>query len=393
MGAVRDGAALLAGLVVCGRCGHRMSVHYDGDSGGYTYECAMLWNSYGQPRCQHVSGPCLDRFVSQQVLWALEPAALELSLAATERLQQERDELERLWQQRLERAGYAVERAARQYHLVEPEHRLVARSLEREWEAKLAARQRLEEEYHRFLRQQPRVLSSEERAAIRQLAADIPSLWDAPTTMAADRKEIIRQVVERVVIAVQGTSERVRVSIHWLGGGQTDGEAIRPVARVSDLSYYAELCERVRALDSQGLSAKGIVARLAEEGYHPAREGERFGVQVINELEQRLGLRPKHRRIPDRAGLGPNEWWLGEVAQRLGMPRSSLGNWLRTDKIRARREEQSGRWILWADEAELERLRLLRERSIPDELRQRWTREPTPDERGRETESSGGEQR
>jgi DNA invertase Pin-like site-specific DNA recombinase len=390
MGAVRDGAALLAGLVVCGRCGHRMIVHYDGGSGGYTYECVLLRNSYGQARCQHLSGLCLDDFVSQQVLRALEPAALELSLAATERLQQERDDLEHLWQQRLERGSYEVERAARQYHLVEPENRLVARTLEREWEVKLAARQQLEEEYHRFVRQQPRVLSSEERAAIRQLAADIPSLWEASTTTAADRKEIIRQVVERVVVDVQGKSERVRVSIHWVGGGQTEGEAIRPVARVSDLSYYPELCERVRALTSQGLSAKVIAARLAEEGYHPAREGEHFGVQVINELEQRLGLRPKRRRTQDRAGLGPNEWWLGEIAQRLGMPRGSLGNWLTTGKLRVRREEQSGRWIVWADEAELERLRLLRERSTPDELRQRWTSEPTPGEPGQLTEASGG---
>jgi hypothetical protein len=100
------------------------------------------------------------------VLAALEPAALELSLTATERLEQERAELDRLWQQRRERATYEVERAARQYHAVEPEHRLVARTLERAWEEKLVAQQRLEEEYHRFLQQQSRWLSETEREAI-----------------------------------------------------------------------------------------------------------------------------------------------------------------------------------------------------------------------------------
>jgi hypothetical protein len=97
MGAVREGPALLAGLVVCARCGSRLGVHYD-DGGAHlhTYECVLRWNSYGEPKCQHLAGPCLDTFVSQQVLAALEPAALELSLTATERLEQERAELDHL---------------------------------------------------------------------------------------------------------------------------------------------------------------------------------------------------------------------------------------------------------------------------------------------------------
>ena len=151
------------------------------------------WTHYGDPRCQHLAGPCLDTFVSQQVLAALEPAALELSLTATERLEQERAELDLLWHQRRERAAYEVERAARQYHAVEPEHRLVARTLERAWEENLAAQQQLEEEYHRFLQQKPRLLSEAEREAIRRLATDVPALWAAPTTTDADRKEIIRK--------------------------------------------------------------------------------------------------------------------------------------------------------------------------------------------------------
>ena len=223
-GAVRGGPALLAGLVVCARCGTRLGVNYDdGKARLHTYECVLQHNCYGEPRCQHVAGPCLDVFVSQQVLAALEPAALDLSLTATEHLEHERAELDHLWQQRRERAAYEVERAARQYHAVEPEHRLVARTLERAWEEQLAAQQQLEEDYHRFVQQQPRVLSEAERAAIRRLATDIPALWAAPTTTAVDRKELIRQVVERVVVDVQGRSEQVHVRIDWIGAGATEG--------------------------------------------------------------------------------------------------------------------------------------------------------------------------
>ena len=228
LGAVRHGAALLAGLVVCARCGVRLGVHYQQSHGRpipFTYDCAHRRNHYGEALCQHVAGPRLDDFVTQHVLAALEPAALELSLAAAEQVEQERATLTQLWEQRRERAAYETERAARQYQAVEPENRLVARTLERAWEEKLQAQQALEEEYHRFLQQQPRVLTSEERAAIRRFAADIPALWDAPTTTAADRKEIIRQVVERVDVEAQGTSEQVRVRITWAGGRPDGGRA------------------------------------------------------------------------------------------------------------------------------------------------------------------------
>lgn len=248
MGAVRDGPALLAGLVVCAHCRARLNVHYAQSRqrpAPHTYECTRLRGNYGGPLCQHVPGPCLDTFVGEQVLAALEPAALELSLAAAEQVEQERATLLAHWQRRRERAAYEAERAARQYHAVEPENRLVARSLERAWEEKLKVQQQLEEEYHRFLQQQPRGLSDAERTAIRHLAADIPALWQAATTTAADRKELVRQVVERVVVAVQGASEQVPVRIHWVGGGQTEGR--RPHTAHCAFCRPQRLCRPLRA--------------------------------------------------------------------------------------------------------------------------------------------------
>jgi hypothetical protein len=184
------------------------------------------------------------------VLAALAPAALELSLEAARNVEREREDLARLWEQRLERverAAYEADRTGRQYRLCEPENRLVARQLEREWEEKLSTQQKLEEEYHRFMRNQPRVLSQEEREAIRLLAENIPGLWLAPTTTDADRKEIIRQVIERVVVDTQGDSERVRVTIEWAGGVRSDEDFIRPVARLDQLSYYPHRC-RIRPM-------------------------------------------------------------------------------------------------------------------------------------------------
>jgi hypothetical protein len=149
---------------------------------------------YGGDYCQYLPGEPIETFVTQGVLKALEPAALTLSLEATARLEHERQELDRLWQQRLERAAYESERAARHYRLVEPEHRLVARQLAKDWEDKLTAQRQLHEDYQRFLHTQSQALSHAQREAIKQLAQNIPALWQAPTTTVADRKEMIRQM-------------------------------------------------------------------------------------------------------------------------------------------------------------------------------------------------------
>ncbi len=377
MGAARAGAALLAGLVVCARCGCRLTVHYDGDGHLHTYECVERWTHYGEPRCQHLAGPCLDAFVGQQVLAALEPAALELSLTATERVEQERAELDRLWQQRRERAAYEVERAARQYHAVEPEHRLVARTLEHAWEEKLAAQQQLEEEYHRFVQHKPRLLSEAEREAIRRLATDIPALWAAPTTTAADRKEIIRQVVERVIVDVQGSSERVKVHIEWIGGGHTEGVVIRPVGKLSELSTYPQICHQVQTLTEAGWAATAIAQALNDAGFRSRRPNIGFCAQTITQLQRQLGVRAPRPRVRQRDGLSPDEWWPTELARTLLIPRESLYHWIRQGLVGARQlDEPLHRWVVWADEAEQERLRQYHRRAIGNDFRHRWTDAP-----------------
>ena len=218
-GAPRDGRSLLQGLVVCGYCGARMTVNYHGSDKRYSYVCARRNTVYGGSACQCISGVPLDGFAAEKVLQALKPAALELSLEAAKNIESERSELDGLWQKRMERATYEAERAGRHYRLLEPENRLVARQLAKDWEQKLAEEQGLKEEYQRFLVDKPRLLSASERESIRRLASDIPELWSAESTTNTERKEIVRQVIEQVVVKVEGDSERVGVHIEWGAGG------------------------------------------------------------------------------------------------------------------------------------------------------------------------------
>ena len=178
-GAVRQGPSLLGGILRCGRCGQRMMVAYSGRASRLRYSCSRAMVEYAEPLCQGLAGRVLDDLVAAQVLAVLQPAALELSLAAADDIEQERARLHQNWQQQVERAHYQAERAQRQYDAVEPENRLVVRELERRWEAALKEQRRLEEEYARFRRNQPEGLSASEREQIRSLARDMPALWQA----------------------------------------------------------------------------------------------------------------------------------------------------------------------------------------------------------------------
>src|SRR5215207_1158250 len=235
-GVVRAGSALLSGLARCGRCGRRMTVRYHvrGQATQPEYVCARQLTDYGAgQRCQALAGAGVDMLVTEQVLAALTPAGVAVSLRAAEQVQAERAELDKLWAQRLERAQLDADRARRCYRLAEPENRVVVRQLEADWEAALAAQQRLREDYDRFTRTRPQPLTVAQQQAITALAGNVEGLWAAPTTTDADRKQLIRAVVDQVAITVAGTSERVAVQITWAGGRTTRGQTIRPVARLA----------------------------------------------------------------------------------------------------------------------------------------------------------------
>ena len=377
-GAPREGPALLGGLVACGICGHRLGVSYEASGQGLTgrYCCQRRHHTYGEPRCQQMAAPFLDDHVVAQVLSALAPAALELSVTAAGQVEARRAEVDRIWRQRLERADFACDRTRRQYQLAEPENRLVARQLEREWEAALAERAHLGEDCERYQQQRPARLSPAELAAIRALAGDIPALWAAPTTTVADRKRLLRAVIESVQVTADGATERVHAAITWAGGHQTHADLRRPVARIDQLSYYPALTERIRALAGQGLDSTAIAGQLAAEGFRTPRQHDRFHPGEIQQLIRRLGLRPglDHDHRTDHGSLGPGQWWLAALAREIGMPVATLFGWLKRGWVTGRQDTRPPyRWIITADPAEVERLRVLHQLPAGYHNRRRWT--------------------
>jgi DNA invertase Pin-like site-specific DNA recombinase len=335
-GIPRGGGALLGGLVACGMCGRRMFTGYNDDGHEARYVCNQMAATFGAPRCQSISARPVDEHVSALMLSALAPSAIEVSLQVAEDLELERQQLHEQWKQRLERAGYETALARRRYEAVDPQNRLVARTLERDWEAALTAEQALRAEHERALARAPERLTEEEKATVRRLASDIPALWRAPTTTARDRQAIARLMIERVVILVHGESERADLACHWAGGVVTKNTLIRPVRRFEQLEHFDQMLAQITEMRSQGATAQCIADRLNAEGWRPPKK-HTFDAAMIRRLLQRRGLGTKR---PIWSGNVPRidetEMTLQELADRLGAHRQTVYGWLRRGKLTGR---------------------------------------------------------
>jgi DNA invertase Pin-like site-specific DNA recombinase len=309
----RGGRALLSGLVRCGRCGWRMQTTYN-RQGAPHYGCRRHWaEQYPSCACSLVAD-CLDEVVAHQVLRALEPAGLELSLWAQQDIEKERRRLEKHWQQRLQRVRYDAALAERRYRAVDPENRLVAATLERQWEEALRQQREVQEEYDRYGQQARCRLNAEQRARVTALASDIAALWQAPQTGPQDRNAIIRCLVERVVVRTDPNSEHAEALIHWAGGHVSQVPFVRPVPSYARLRDGERLKERIVELRKGGKSATGVAEALNEEGFRSLDRGGRFTADRVRGLFRRLGIEGE---IGDAGLVGRQEWWLRDLADAL----------------------------------------------------------------------------
>jgi len=362
LGVPRQGRSLLGGLLFCGLCGRRMAVHYTGKSQSLRYVCWRAKAKCEDCRCEGLAGRVLDELVTEQVLLALQPAALELSMAAADDVQQERDRLTENWRQRLERARYQADRAERQFAAVEPENRLVARELERRWEAALKDQRQLEVAYEQFRRTQPIELSAEERARIMALAHNLPAIWNAPATTPADRQRIIRLMLTRVVVTIEAASDRVAVALEWAGGFTTQHKVTRHVQRYQQRADFGQLLSRVRELHDAGKSAQEIAAVLNREGFHPVKPGELFNRGIVDHfLVNYVSPGPGKRHASLTAKLGRHEWLVKDLAAKVPVSTTNVYRWLKLGWLNYRHLASSPRTVVcWADADEIKRLRKLR---------------------------------
>jgi DNA invertase Pin-like site-specific DNA recombinase len=369
---------LLNGRLTCGRCGSPMSARNARPGANPRYACDHLHLENSGPLCQSLSASTVDQLIETLIFQAVQPASLELSMRAAEQSERDRERLHAYWKQKRERADYEAGLAKRRYETVDPENRLVARELERQWEQRLTELRQVEDDYARFCQEQPRHLTAEDRQRIGTLAENLPALWQAATTTGADRRAVVRQLIERVVLIRRDAAEEIDVVVRWRGGAETRHKVYQSLRRYADLRGFESLRSRVTELRGQGKTGEQIAEVLNREGHRTARDGQYTGWRVRT-LCVRLGLTTVPAGVASPADLpGPGEWWLPGLAAELGVEPIVVHRWRWSGWVQARQlSGENGRWIIWADSAERRRLRRLRKHEIqnrgreaPEALRQ-----------------------
>ncbi|MGD0180242.1 MAG: recombinase family protein [Terriglobales bacterium] len=323
-GAVREGSALLQGLVICGHCGRRLHVHYRGRNSAPGYHCAGKDLVAGRGvYCLNVGGTVIEQAVANAFLKAITPAAIEAMRLSVEQLQSNHDASLSQWRLEVERTRYEAERAERRYRTVEPENRLVARGLETAWESRLRDLAAAEMELRRREQQRPSTISPEQLKAIERLGSDIGQVWNAATTTDRDRKGLLRTLLEEVVLNLKRAEGRAHLTLRWRGGAITMLDV--PVPRFKPMGPRTDedtisLLRRLAALYSDEVIA-GILNRQGRK----TATGERFTANQVGSLR-------RYRDIPRfQASTTPPDGELVSIrkaAQILGMNTSSIHRWL-----------------------------------------------------------------
>lgn len=359
-GAAREGAALLQGIALCGLCGRRMSVRYQ--NGIPCYVCAQFHTHFAGKTCQHMRGDGIDAAVACTFLEAMQPAHLEVSIAALEHIEARAQQIDHQWQLRLERAHYEAELAQRRFLAVEPENRLVARSLERDWNEKLVEIERLEREYTALPKLTTYLASPEERQRILDLAQDLPTVWYSSTTTHTERKQLVRFLIKDVTLTKRETV--IHIGIRWQTEALTLLDAPRP-KRVYDAARTdPAVVERVREL-APTHTDRQIAELLNRDNFTPGKGGT-FSDGKVQWIRYAYA-------IPTGCPLGPAACPTGQrgdgrysaraAAELLNISVSTVAAWCKSGRLDGIQDVPHGpRWIKLTPEATAELRKPIRRR-------------------------------
>src|ERR1039457_4878314 len=345
-GPAREGLALLQGLLLCGNRGHALTVRYRGNGGICpTYQCNLLHREGSATKsCMVFRCDLLDGVIAEEMLKALQPAELELALAALNELESRDQSILRQWQMRLERAEYEVALAVRRYQEVDPANRLVAGTLERRWNDALVHLDELNKEAAEFQHQEAHVATPEQKAKVLALARDLPRLWHAPTTQSKDRKRMLRLLIKDITVEKPANQKQLLVHIRWQAGACSDVNVQLPPNIADRVRYPSAAVDRIREL-AHNLPDGEIAGRLNREGQLSAK-GQPYTVKIIQWIRCRY-------RIPPAELKRPEELTVRQVAQRFGTSDQVVYYWIEHKVIRSRRISPGmPRWITLTDQDE-----------------------------------------
>jgi excisionase family DNA binding protein len=334
-GAAREGAALLQGLVRCGRCGRRMQVAYSGTSGKVgRYACVRGRDLHATGRaCQSLGGGRLDKAVAEAFLEAAAPAGIASTAGAIRALEDQHEAHLAGQRLALERADYEADRARRKFDACKPENRLVGRTLERALEEALMTLERERAKLAQLERARPAPLTDQERQALARLARDLPRMWAAPTTTDRDRKGLLRTLINEVTVSAHPAERRAAVELCWEGGAGTELSVRLNVPGSLDRGRIAD-------------DTLELIRRLAE--HQPDRQiagilnrqtGLPFTEARVRSVRKRAGIPAAPPRDPDGETVT-----IEQAASQLGLSRHTIRRWINSGLLPAEQTTPGAPW-------------------------------------------------
>ena len=335
----REGCALCQGIIVCGSCGKPMRTSYHAEARP-AYECSSRADRLTTPTCRSVAAAIVDDAVAGVLLDALTPEQVALALASADEVASRHQRISRAAQLAVERARYEADRAERAFSAVEPENRLVARTLEARWEAKLAAVAEAGQALEAATDALPPLPS---RAELEKIAADLPALWHAPATSARDRKRLLRTLIADVTLLPEPDPGMVRIGIRWHTGAIDELRVGRPVHRGTARRSPSPAVEMVRQLGPVTPAAE--LAGLLNAAGLTTGNGRPFDAKAVQWIRHAY-------HIPALAPYADGEISAAEAASRLGCSAGVIYDWIQAGQLDARRGPGNRLCITWDDRTE-----------------------------------------
>jgi DNA invertase Pin-like site-specific DNA recombinase len=335
----REGCALCQGIIFCGSCGKPMRTSYHTDARP-SYECSSRADRLTTPTCRSVAAATVDGAVAGVLLAALTPGQVALALSAADEVAGRRQRVSRAAELAVERARYDAGRAERAFHAVEPENRLVARSLEARWEAALAALAEAEQALDAARESLPPLPS---RADLEKLAADLPGLWHAPATSNKDRKRLLRTLIADVTVLPEPDQAKVRIGIRWHTGATDELSTARAIHPGTAKRSPSPAIEMVRQLGPVTPTAE-LAEQLNAAGLTTGH-GRPFDVKAVQWIRHAYN-------IPAPPPYAASEISVAEAARRLGCSTGVIYYWIEAAQLTARRGSGNRLCITWNDQAE-----------------------------------------
>jgi len=338
-GPAREGHALLQGLLVCGACGHRISVRYKGNGGIYPmYECnGLRGNGQATRSCISFRGDVVDGPVTQKALELIQGAKLEIALKAIEQLEERRAASEKQWQMRLERVRYESDLAERRYHQVDPDNRLVAATLEAQWDEALKKQKEVLAQYEEWQKNEFPKINRETRQRLLDLAKDLPRVWNNKQTPTRERKQILRLIIKDITVEKLSEKRQLLLHIRWQGGTREE-LAVDLVLPIHErLRYGSEVLSMVSNYAGE-LEDDGQIAKTLNSQGKLSATGKQFTASMVK------WIRHKHR-ISSPSARRSGELTVKETALKFGVSRGTVYYWIQRGIIQPRKS--NGGAVCW----------------------------------------------